>query len=131
MTLNTPCASKAQPHLNLGPHFFIALSWVRLTTFPEELERYLLALGTSPALAQEIAVTYRHSMSRDIVRFYEDYAYSVSSAEWQQPLAAYLSARLADYDRYGKHELPMAKYLQAQLDTPPMNELTLEQIKTV
>ncbi|MFW5300932.1 hypothetical protein ACOAMY_16565 [Pseudomonas aeruginosa] len=118
MTMNTPSASKGRPHLNLGTHFFNALSWVRQTTFPEDLERDLVALGTAPALAQEIAVTYRHSMSRDIVRFYEEYAYSVSSAEWQQPLAAYISSRLADYDRYAKHELPMAKYLQTQLDTP-------------
>lgn len=118
MTMNTLSANKGRPHLNLGPHFFNALSWVRQTTFPEDLERDLVALGTAPALAQEIAVTYRHSMSRDIVRFYEEYAYSVSSAEWQQPLAAYISSRLADYDRYAKHELPMAKYLQTQLDTP-------------
>ncbi|ENA1258459.1 hypothetical protein P4126_33410 [Pseudomonas aeruginosa] len=110
-------SSTSEPRLNLGPHFFNALSWVRQTTFPADLECSLVALGTAPALAQEIAVTYSHSMYRDIVRFYEEYAYSVSSEEWQQPLAAYISARLADYDRYGKHELPMAKYLQTQLDT--------------
>ncbi|HFL2868665.1 TPA: hypothetical protein ACGWVL_003039 [Pseudomonas aeruginosa] len=110
-------SSTSEPRLNLGPHFFNALSWVRQTTFPADLECSLVALGTAPALAQEIAVTYSHSMYRDIVRFYEEYAYSVSSEEWQQPLAAYISARLADYDRYGKHELRMAKYLQTQLDT--------------
>lgn len=113
--------TNSQPNasaLNIGPQFFNALCWVNQTTFPADLERGLLELGTDPVIAKDISMSYRFSQIRNFMHFYEEYAYSVGSKDWQEPLAAYISARLAEYDRYGKHELPMADYLRAQLALP-------------
>jgi hypothetical protein len=116
--MNPKAKQALLPHhtLRIGPHFFNALSWVRQTTFPADLETGLVALGTSPEVAREIGTAYGHTQQRDIVRFYEEYAYSVSSKDWQEALAGFISARLAQYDKYGKHELTMVDYLQAQLE---------------
>lgn len=116
MTSQATQVRQPQHTLRIGPHFFNALSWVRQTTFPADLETGLVELGTAPDVARDISCTYGHTQHRDIVRFYEEYAYSVSSREWQEALSGFISARLAEYDRYGKHELPMVKYLQAQLE---------------
>ena len=112
----TSQVKQTQHTLRIGPHFFNALSWVRQTTFPGDLETGLVDLGTAPDVARDISRTYGHTQHRDIVRFYEEYAYSVSCKEWQEALSGFISARLAEYDRYGKHELPMVHYLQAQLE---------------
>lgn len=116
MTSQATQVRQPQQTLRIGPHFFNALSWVRQTTFPADLESGLVELGTSPEVARDISCTYGHTQHRDIVRFYEEYAYSVSSKDWQEALSHFISSRLAEYDKYGKHELPMVEYLQTQLE---------------
>lgn len=116
MTPQETPARQPQHTLRVGPHFFNALSWVRQTTFPADLESGLVELGTPPELARDISSTYGHTQHRDIVRFYEEYAYSVSSKDWQEALSHFISSRLAEYDKYGKHELPMLEYLRSQLE---------------
>lgn len=116
MTPQETPARQPQHTLRIGPHFFNALSWVRQTTFPADLESGLVELGTSPEVARDISSTYGHTQHRDIVRFYEEYAYSFSSKDWQEALSHFISSRLAEYDKYAKHELPMVEYLQTQLE---------------
>lgn len=60
-------------------------------------------------------MAFQHSQRRDIVPIYEEYAYLVGATDWQEALATFISELLAAYDRYGKHHLPVMKYLEAQL----------------
>ncbi|MCY1292423.1 hypothetical protein D9M69_376080 [compost metagenome] len=58
-------------------------------------------------------MSYHFTRNRDIVRFYEEYAYCNADSGWQEPLAAFISARQA---QYMEHEESMATYLKAQLE---------------
>ncbi len=81
-----------------SPRELNALCWVRQTTFPEDLEQGLRSFTNDPGLAKDISDAFRFTPHKDIVRFYEDYAYAPGNAEWQQALAAYISSRIASYD---------------------------------
>jgi len=81
-----------------SPRGLNALCWVRQTTFPEDLEQGLRSFTNDPGLAKDISDAFRFTPHKDIVRFYEDYAYAPGNAQWQQALAAYISSRIASYD---------------------------------
>ncbi len=76
---------------------FNALCWVNQTTFPEDLEKGLISLGSPPDLAQEISFAYKSSTDRNIMRFYEEHAYATGNAEWQKHLSRFITNRMAQY----------------------------------
>lgn len=77
-----------------------ALYWVRQTVFPADLEAGLLANGATPELAEEIAFAFKLTRDRDILKFYESYAYAPGNAEWKALLARVIQSRVSEFGRY-------------------------------
>lgn len=80
-----------------GTSLLNALCWVNQTTFPADLEEDLVKLGAPAELAQDISLAYKLSCHRNLVAFYEAYAYAPDAQEWQKYLSAFISHRLAHY----------------------------------
>jgi len=80
-----------------GPHLLNALCWVVQTTFPLDLFNGLHMMGCPDGLAREIHIAYSMMSNRNILEFYEDYAYANDNLEWQKWLAMYLEYRCSEY----------------------------------
>ncbi|MDS9915014.1 hypothetical protein RMI87_16030 [Pseudomonas aeruginosa] len=76
---------------------FNALCWVNQTTFPVDLEKGLVALGAPAEIARDISAAYQITSDRNLMRFYEEYAYATNDADWQKYLCAFLTQRMAQY----------------------------------
>lgn len=76
---------------------FNALCWVNQTTFPVDLEKGLVALGAPAEIARDISAAYQLTSDRNLMRFYEEYAYATNDADWQKYLCAFLTQRMAQY----------------------------------
>ncbi|MEA8592243.1 hypothetical protein PZT57_26715 [Pseudomonas aeruginosa] len=76
---------------------FNALCWVNQTTFPADLEEGLVALGAPADVARDISSAYQLTSDRNLMRFYEEYAYATNDADWQKYLCAFLTQRMAQY----------------------------------
>lgn len=76
---------------------FNALCWVNQTTFPADLEEGLVALGAPADVARDISSAYQLTSDRNLMRFYEEYAYATDDADWQKYLCAFLTQRMAQY----------------------------------
>jgi len=76
---------------------FNALCWVSQTTFPEDLEKGLISVGASAEVASDIRFAFQASSSRQIMSFYEEYAYAGNNPEWEKYLSAFLHKRIAEY----------------------------------
>lgn len=81
-----------------SPRALNALCWIRQTTFAEDLKHGLRSITNDPALARDVSDAFRFTAHKDIMRFYEEYAYAPGNTQWQQALAAYISSRVASYD---------------------------------
>lgn len=79
------------------PNPFNALCWVSQTTFPADLEKGLIAVGAPAEVAQEIRFAYQLTSPRNIMSFYEDYAYAADNTDWEKYLSAFLLMRMAEY----------------------------------
>lgn len=77
---------------------FNALCWVNQTTFPADLEVGLVALGAPAEVALDISSAYQQASDRNLMRFYEEYAYASNDADWQKYLCAFLTERMAQYE---------------------------------
>jgi hypothetical protein len=76
---------------------FNALCWVNQTTFPVDLEKGLVALGAPAEIARDISAAYQLTSDRNLMRFYEEYAYATNDADWQKYLCAFLTQHMAQY----------------------------------
>lgn len=89
--------SNDKPIAEVSPSFLNALCWVNQTTFPADLEEDLVKLGAPADLAQDISLAYKLSCHRNLIAFYEAYAYAPDALEWQKYLTAYINHRITQY----------------------------------
>lgn len=102
---------------------FNALCWVNQTTFPADLEADLVSLGAPLEMARDVSSAYQLTSNRNIMQFYEEYAYATNNADWQKYLSAFLTHRMAQYQSEAERDND-----QEQMVTPVIVEPELIQV---